>query len=88
MNNEFVLSDMGAIAFLLARGFRQLRIQAGDRPGRLDFVFEDGARKVAQEYFLGGVICARQFSDSLRLAKALLYSHKSDGNNSARGGAR
>jgi len=74
---EYSVCDMGPIAYLLYKGFRHSALKpTGDR-GQLAFISTDpAARDEVTNYFCGATVKARDFSDALRAAKALLYERK------------
>jgi hypothetical protein len=74
---EYLLTDMGAISFLICKGFRHTELRPTGRNGQLAFVFTDPtARAEATEYFCGATVPARSYYDATRAAKALLYEQK------------
>jgi hypothetical protein len=74
---DYSVCDMGAVAFLLCKGFRHSALTPTGNRGQLAFVFTDpAAREEVTNYFCGATVKARDFSDALRAAKALLYERK------------
>jgi hypothetical protein len=74
---EYLVTDMGAAAFLLCKGIRHVGLRPTGSKGQLAFVYADPiAREEVNNYFCGGVVPGRQFADCLRAAKSLIYDSK------------
>ncbi len=73
-----VEADIGAAAFLLARGFQLLGLELLGR-NRFGFVFGDeerGADRAVRDYFDGAAAQSKRLMDSLRMLKDRLYAEK------------
>lgn len=93
LSNEYTVVDLGAVAYLLLKGFRHTGLKPTGKNGQLSFVFDSSARSAADDYFMGAAVPARQFADCLRVAKSILYDrkeiyHKDHADFAANGGAR
>jgi hypothetical protein len=64
--------DLGQAAYIVVRGFPLVAIEGVARERRV-FVFADGARAVADEFFAGGLVSAERYAAALRTVKAKLY---------------
>jgi hypothetical protein len=74
---EYLVTDMGAVAFLLCKGIRHAALRPTGNRGQLAFVYTDpAARDEVTNYFCGGMVPGRQFADSIRAAKSLIYDNK------------
>jgi hypothetical protein len=74
---EYLVTDMGAMAYLLCRGFQHTELRPTGRDSQLAFVYTDpSAREEVNNYFSGAMVRAREFSDALRAGKSLLYERK------------
>jgi hypothetical protein len=75
---EYQESDLGCAAYLITNGCHVLRFQEVGHSGRLGFVFENqdrSATTLADEYFAGAMVCAKEYSKGLRTAKTLISRH-------------
>ena len=66
-------SDLSIAAFLTAHGRILTRVR-GERGGRRTFVFPASERDLADTYFTGASVPARQFSNALRDLKSIIYN--------------
>jgi Domain of unknown function (DUF5659) len=69
-NEDFRSKDLGQAAYLVASGFRLMKTEGGSEKV---FVFSPEARAVADSYFSGARVIAKDFANALRTVKALLY---------------
>jgi hypothetical protein len=70
---EYVTSDLSVAGFLTAHGRILTRVD-GERGGRRLFVFPASERDLADSYYTGASVPARQFSNALRDLKSIIYN--------------
>lgn len=65
---EYTTTELIVAAFLVSRGWNVSRVESEGPIG--EFVFPDGAREDAAEFFQDGLVSARKFANAIRELKA------------------
>ncbi len=65
---EYTTTELIVAAFLVARGWSVLRVESDGPIG--EFIFPDGAREEAAEFFQDGQVSARKFANAIRELKS------------------